>query len=122
VIEEAEDKRWTLESERPGKPVRSTERWEHFKIGLKCVEVRLPDKRSREAKTWFLQLAGDSAGAKSVEGGWQKKNRSEARPAWEERQVGTRAVEAFWKAQKENRVPALLQERGESFSYEKGFW
>jgi hypothetical protein len=57
----------------------------------------------------MLQLAGDGAGAKSVEGGWQEKPRSEGQ-AWGERQAGTRAVVAFWEAQKENWVQALLQE------------
>ena len=131
VNEKAEDKRWTLESGRPARSIRNTARWEPFKSGLKEVDVRLPDRRSREAKKGFLQLAGDGAGAKSVEGGWQGKPRGDGR-AWEERQAGTKAVVAFWEAQREKLVPAFLQELREKghvganagakvFLTEKGF-
>jgi hypothetical protein len=80
------------------------------------VDLRTPGGRRQIAgqkkqrgKERVSAAAGDGAGAKIVEGGWQEKPRGEGR-AWEERQAGTKAVVAFWEAQKEKRVPAFLQE------------
>ena len=64
VDEKAEDKRWTLESGRPAKSIRGTTRWKPFKSGLKEVDVRLPDRRSREAKKGFLQQRAMAQGQK----------------------------------------------------------
>ena len=58
VNEKAEDKRWTLESGRPARSIRNTARWEPFKSGLKEVDVRLPDRRSREAKKRVFAASG----------------------------------------------------------------
>jgi hypothetical protein len=101
--------------------VETSDKWQPYAVGMKDVGARIHAKGQRQedgdgltervrriltfkkAKTAYLQMEGDIAGAKSVEGLWTRA----VKAGWGAGSAGAVTVADFWHAVAADRVPSF---------------
>ena len=102
----------------------TSDKWQPYSVGMDDEGVRIYAKSRKQedgdgraervrriltfkkAKTVYLRMDGDIAGAKSVEGLWTR----EVKAGWGAGYAGAAAVAGFWQAVAADRVPSFVQD------------